>query len=166
MASSPPIEGAVPVPTTDQAPTVIGPAQEAAYGSLLAAIPESGGDGLDGLLARLGAVDHPDDLDAPWRAAGMEAWLNVPLAIQGLRRVESDYAGGLAWFLAVDAAVIPTGELVTFTTGAVMVVAQLAKAYSLGAIPGWRVIPREAARPSKAGYRPQHLEVVRGGSGA
>jgi hypothetical protein len=76
--------------------------------------------------------------------------------------MESEFAGGLPFFLIVDAADLETGELVTITTGAVSVVAQLAKAHQLGQIPGWRVVPRQAERPSASGYYPQHLEVMRG----
>lgn len=142
------------------APTVIPAATAAVYDSLLEAIPLSGGDGMDGILRALAEATDFEDLDAPWRTEGMESLLNQPLAIRGLRRVESDYAGGLSWFLVVDAVVIATGELVTFTTGAVSVVAQLAKAWSLGVIPGLRVIPRQSDRPSANGYYPQHLEIV------
>lgn len=161
MGTSTDTRTADPVPTTDAAPAVVSSAAVQAYQSLLEAIPEGGGEGYDGILRALYAAEDAADLDAPWRAQGMESWLNHPLVIQGLRRMESDYAGGLPFFLAVDAADAVTGELVTFTTGAVSVVAQLAKAHALGAIPGWQVIPRETERVSKSGYRSQYLEVVR-----
>lgn len=152
-----PAEGSVPV--TDQAPTLLPAKVVEAYSAMIADVPEAGGDGMAPILLALAQADHPDDLDAPWRSTGMEDLVNVPLLIQGIRKMPSDYPGGLPWFLVVDAAIIATGELVTFTTGAVSVVAQLAKAHALGAFP-WRVIPRQSDRPSKAGYYPQHLEVI------
>lgn len=143
-------------------PVVISPRAMEAFATILAAIPEAGEGGYEGILEQLATVENVADLDAPWRAEGMANWIGEPLEIRGLRRLESDYQGGLPFFLVVDAASLETGEKVTFTTGAVGVVAQLGKAYQLGAIPGWRVIPRQSERPSESGYYPQHLEVMRG----
>jgi hypothetical protein len=126
---------------------------------MIADIPEAGGDGYASILAQLATAEHPDDLDAPWRSGGLEEFVNQPLVIRGIRKMPSDFQGGLPWFLVADAAVVATGELVSITTGAVAVVAQLAKAHALGAFP-WRVIPRQSERPSARGYYPQHLEVV------
>lgn len=148
-----------PVPTTTDAPQVLGRDVVAAYEAMIADVPEAGGDGFASILTAIAAADHPDDLDAPWRSGGLEEFINQPLIIQGIRKMPSDYQGGLPWFLIADCVVISTGELVSITTGAVAVVAQLAKAHSLGAFP-WRVIPRQSERPSKSGYYPQHLEVV------
>lgn len=144
------------------APVVISKAAIEAFAAAMSSIPEASQDGYESILLQLASVEDPSQLDAPWRAEGMRAYLDEPLEIRGLRRIESDYEGGLPFFLVVDAVSLSTGELVTFTTGAVGPVGQLAKAYQLDAIPGWRVIPRQADRPSANGYRPQHLEVMRG----
>lgn len=141
---------------------VIRPEVVAAYSAMVADIPEAGADGYESILAQLAQAEDAAALDAPWRSDGLKEFLGHPLVINGLRRMESEFGGGLPFFLIVDAAVIETGELVTITTGAVSIVAQLAKAHSLGAIPGWRVIPRESERASSSGYYPQHLEVMRG----
>lgn len=133
-----------------------------AYMALAAGIPEAGGDGAESILLQILATEDPAALDAPWRADGLRAFLGHPLRVDGLRRMPSEFGGGLPFFLVVDAADLGTGEKVTVTTGAVSVVAQLAKAFALGLIPGWRVVPREAERPSSSGYYPQHLEVMRG----
>jgi hypothetical protein len=153
--------------TRDQAdqadsPVVISKRASEALTEALMGVPPTGDDGYERLLLQLAGASDPSQLDAPWRAEGMRAYINEPLEVRGLRRIESDYEGGLPFFLVVDAASIATGELVTFTTGSVTVVAQLAKANQLGAIPGWRVIPRQADRPSERGFYPQHLEVMRG----
>lgn len=152
--------GTVPAaPTSTEAPTILPAAVVATYSSMLEAVPESGGDGMAGILESLAAATDASDLDAPWRTEGLEAFLNTELSILRIRKVPSDYQGGLEWFLVADAAIVATGELVTFTTGAVSVVAQLVKAFALDAFP-WRVIPRQSDRPSARGYFPQHLEVV------
>lgn len=148
----------------DQAPVpvVIGSKATDALEAALLGIPETSDDGYERLLLQLAAATDAADLDAPWRAEGLTQYLDTPLEVRALRRIPSEYDGGLPFFLVVDAADLTTGELVTFTTGAVSVVAQLAKANQLGAIPGWRVIPRQSARPSERGFYPQHLEVMRG----
>lgn len=145
-----------------EAPLVIRPEVVEAFAAMVADVPEAGADGYESILLQIAKAEDVTDLDAPWRADGLKAFIGHPLEVRGLRRMASEYAGGLPFFLIVDAADLETGELVTVTTGAVSVVAQLAKAWQLGSIPGWRVIPREADRPSSSGYYPQHLEAMRG----
>jgi hypothetical protein len=130
------------------------------YESMLAAVPDAGGDGMDGILAAIAAATDVSHLDAPWRSAGLEAFVNQPLVIMGIRKLPSSYQGGLAWFLVVDAGIPATGELVTITTGSVSVVAQLVKAHQLDSFP-LRVMVRQSERPSAAGFYPQHLEIVK-----
>lgn len=154
-----------PTGADDQAPAqgvVIRDETVAAFAAMAVDIPEAGGDGFDSLLAQIIEATETADLDAPWRADGLTAYLGSRLRIDGLRRMPSEYSGGLPFFLIVEAADLETGQRITLTTGAVSVVAQLVKAWSLGAIPGWRVIPRQADRPSSSGYFPQHLEVMHG----
>jgi len=56
-------------------------------------------------------------------------------------------------------------EEIVWTTGSVSVVAQLVKAFMLGALPLYATI-RKAERPTANGYYPQHLEVSgSGGNG-
>lgn len=148
------------IPVSDADPTVIRPDVVLAYEALIADVPVAGGAGLESMLLQIAAAQDARELDAPWRSSGLEEWANQPLVIRALRRMPSEFEGGLPFFLLVDAAVRATGETVTVTTGAVSVVAQLAKAWSLGAIPGLVVVPRIASRPSARGYYPMHLEVV------
>lgn len=129
------------------------------YEGMIADIPEAGGDGLSNILEAIATASELRDLDEPWRSSGLEKYINERIRITGLRRMPSSFQGGLPFFLVVDAGVVKTGELVTITTGSVSVVAQLAKAHQLGRIP-FDCIPRQSARPSKAGYYPQHLEIV------
>ena len=134
----------------------------AAFAAMAADIPEAGDGGYEGILAQLLTTDDPSALDAPWRSDGLREYLDRRLRIDGLRRMESEYESGLPFFLIVQASDLETGEVITLTTGAVSVVAQLVRAWSLGLIPGWRVIPRQSERASKSGFYPQHLEVMRG----
>lgn len=132
----------------------------AAYEARLDTVPDAGGDGFESILAALLLATDVRDLDAPWRSAGFGELVNVPLILTGIRKMPSDYPGGLPWFLIADGAIVETGETVSITTGAVSIVAQLAQAHALDGFP-LKVIPRQADRPSKSGYYPQHLELVR-----
>lgn len=148
------------VTRTGDVPVPIRPEVVAAYEAMIVSVPDAGGDGFDGILAQIAEAADLAALDAPWRSGGLEAWADVPLAILGIRKLPSDFPGGLPWFLVVDAATVDDGEKVTFTTGSVGVVAQLVKAHQLGAFP-LVVTPRQSARPTSSGYYPQHLEISR-----
>lgn len=134
----------------------------AAFEPLLAMIPEAGGDGAgyESILRQLAAAQDASELDAPWRAGGLQMYQDTSLVVTDVRRMPSDYTGGLGWFLVIDAVVKGTGEKIAVTTGSVGVVAQLVKAYSLGALP-LTVIPRRSKKASKAGFYAWHLEVAR-----
>jgi hypothetical protein len=126
---------------------------------MIESVPDAGGDGFEGILRALAMATDVLDLDAPWRSQGLGELINTPLVLTGIRKMPSDYPGGLPWFLVADGAIAATGETVTFTTGSVSVVAQLVNAWRLEKFP-LRVIPRQAERPSRSGYFPQHLEIV------
>lgn len=140
--------------------TVLSPAVVATYEAMIATVPEAGAGGFESILEQLANATDVYQLDAPWRSAGLADYRNRRLVVTGIRRMVSDFAGGLPWFLILDAADRETGEKLAITTGAVSVVAQLVKAWDLGKFP-LEVIPRVADRASSAGYYPMHLEMVR-----
>lgn len=132
----------------------------AAYESMLAAVPDAGdGGGYERILEQIAAAESPADLDAAWRSGDLVELAGEPLVVRGIEKVPSDFGGGLPYFLVVDAVREATGESVKITTGAVSVVAQLVRAYAMGAFP-LRVRPFVAERPTKSGYYPQHLEIL------
>lgn len=130
-----------------------------AYESMLASVPEAGDSGYESILEAIALATDASQLDAAWRSAGFEELAGIPLTVRGIRKVRSEFAGGLPWFLVVDAVNETSGEPLTLTTGAVSVVAQLTKAWALQAFP-LRVRPVVAERPSSSGYYPQHLEIL------
>jgi hypothetical protein len=130
-----------------------------AYEAMLAEVPDAGNEGIEGILEQIATATSATELDEPWRAGGLGKFVDTPLVVTGIRKMPSDFGSGLAFFLVVDGAVRATGEKVAVTTGSVSVVAQLVKAWSLGAFP-MAVIPRLSKRPTKDGYYPQHLEIV------
>ena len=149
----------VPVRDDDQAPIILRPELAAALDLMMDGIPDAGGDAFESIIGSLVAVTDAADLDAPWRTAGLKALVNQPIVIHAIRKAPSTYVGGLPFFLLIDGAYQATGEVFTVTTGAVSVVAQLAKAWQLRAFP-LRCIPREAIKPSASGNFPMHLEMV------
>ena len=148
------------IPAPEGGPVALRPDVVEAYEAMIETVPEAGADGFESILRALALAGDVTDLDAPWRSTGLTELANVPIRLTGIRKMPSDYPGGLPWFLVMDGAIIDTGETIAVTTGAVSVVAQLVKAWSLGAFP-LDVIPRIADRPSRSGYYPQHLEIVR-----
>jgi hypothetical protein len=128
------------------------------YSEMAASIPDGGTDtGLVNILAAIDAVQEPGELDAPWESAGTEAIMNKAMEVRSLKRMPSDFGDGLGFFLVVEATIQDTGELAVFTTGSVAVVAQLVKAHANGWLPLLCEL-KESERPTKDGYRPQHLK--------
>lgn len=131
-----------------------------AYEHMIDRVPDAGAEGIESILAQVAAVTDPTALDAPWQAGGLAQYAGRSIIVRGIRKLPSDYPGPLPWFLIIDGQDPATGGEVHLTTGSVSVVAQLVKAYVSGWLP-IAVIPRLAERPTKDGYYPMHLEVMR-----
>lgn len=142
---------AAPVPVSKQA--------VAAYESILSAVPDAGGEGYERILYAISKATDVTDLDAPWRTSDLEGLAGIPISVRGISKMPSTYEGGLPWFLVVDAVNEITGEPIIATTGAVSVVAQLAKAHQLGKFP-LRCKVMMSERESSRGFRAQHLEML------
>ena len=140
----------MPVPMSEKA--------IAAFDSMLAAIPEVGEDAWLSILSQIAEATTVEALDSPWKAGGLEDLKDTPIRITAIRRAPSDFESGFGAYLIADCVRLDTGEKVVVTTGAVSVVAQLARAHALNALP-LTVIPRVAARASANGFHPQHLEI-------
>jgi hypothetical protein len=113
----------------------------------------------DKIIAQIMGASSWNELDAPWSARGIEPFIDHPLRFDSAKVRPSDYADGLGIYLVCDVADMSTGELAQVTVGSVSIVAQLVRAWTLGAFPLFAT-PRKAAKPSKAGYYPLHLEVT------
>lgn len=122
-------------------------------------IPDGSQDtGLTALLAQVERAGSAEELSAAWDTTGGEALIGKRLRIMSLKRLQSDFADGLGLFLVVTAVDTKTGEVVTFTTGSVAIVAQLIVANARN----WLPIEAEVVksdRPTPDGYYPQHLHV-------
>ena len=131
----------------------------ARFAAMAESIPEVGGEGMDSLIASVVNASKPEDLSRAWESMGTEDLIGKTIQVTGIKRAPSDYEGPLGVFLVVEAVDIGSGELVTFTTGAVSVVLQLVKAHAEKWFPLDCVI-QKAARPTKDGYYPLHLKVM------
>lgn len=131
-----------------------------AYQSMLMAIPEVEEGSYAGILMQLASATNVYDLDAPFRSDSLATFKDQEIEVRSVRRSESEYEGGLGQFLIVDFVLLASGEKFTLSTGSVTTVAQIARAVSLGIMP-FRCIPRVAAKPTKKGFYPQHLEILK-----
>lgn len=91
--------------------------------------------------------------------------LNRSMKITNIRYAESDFKGGIPFYLVIDAVDTTTGEVGEYTTGAESVVGMLMHAAWSGHLP---IVCRlvQADRETRAGYKPINLvmEAI-GGSG-
>lgn len=130
------------------------------YAAIVATVPEAGNEGMASILEQIADARTMRQIDSPWQAGGLAQWRDRAIVVHGMRRMESDYEGGLPWFLILDCADPGTGETFTAMTGSVSIVAQLLQAWSLGGFP-YTCVPRLARKPSANGFYPMHLETVR-----
>jgi hypothetical protein len=119
-------------------------------------VPTSGGDGILGILEQIAAAENPDQLDRAWNSAGFGQWIGYALEISNPRKLESDYKGGISFYLIVDAIVKATGEFVTLTTGSYAIMAQILVAHNRNWLP-LTFVPEQADEPTENGFYPQHL---------
>lgn len=148
--------GTLPAPKLAADPAAI----RAQFAEMAKGIPDAPEDGGLGIVAQIMEAGSVDSLDDPWRTRDMEKLAGERITVYDLHKLPSDFKDGLGVYLVVHAVRAETGEDVTVTTGSVSVVAQLVRAWAMGALP-ITVIPRIADRPSRNGYYPQHLEIVR-----
>lgn len=146
-------------PGTDVAPVVSAETLQL-FAQMAAGIPEADdSEAYENIVLQLLQAADVDALNAPWDTDAAEKLNGHQVKIEELTRRPSDYAGGLGMYLVCKGVDQGTGEKVTVTTGAVAVVAQLARAYFVGGLP---IVARWViGDPSpRTGRRPQHLEVV------
>lgn len=142
-------------------------ATEASINSYLLAIieslpdPESGD--MTGILSQIINADTFSDLDSPWQSAGMDKFRDHAITIRSIKKMESDVAGGLGWYLLCEGTVLESGEYQAFSTSSVSIMAQLLVAHERGMFP-LTVYIRRATKATKNGFYPMHLEIYRQGS--
>lgn len=127
---------------------------------LLEQVPEPDDDAAARIVMEILAAQNLEDLDRPWDVEGMRDHVDSILRVKSVTRMASDFLGGLGWYLVCRVDQPEIGEEFTLTTGSVSIVAQLVRAHVAGWLP-LQVIPRQSAKPTKNGFHPMHLELVR-----
>jgi hypothetical protein len=129
------------------------------FASMAMAIPDADGSGSERIVLAILGAQSWDELDAPWDKEPKDELVGKEMWIHSLMRRPSSFADGLGIFLVVRAKLVDEAREIVFSTSSVSVVAQLAKAYMLGALPICAVL-RKSDRPTERGYWPQHLEII------
>lgn len=125
----------------------------------VASIPDADTDGGWGLLNQLFTATEMDDLNRPWQGTSGKTLAGRRLLIRSVSRRPSAFDGGPEIFLVVDSVDLGNGEQITWTSSALAVIVQLAVAYNRD----WLPIVAEvtaAAKPTKSGFVPYHLNVT------
>lgn len=131
--------------------------------AILEQLPMQDEGDVTGILAQIINAESILELDSPWQSAGMGRYNGYALEIRSIKRLESDFPGGLGWYLLCEGVIMETGEYKAFSTSAVAVMAQLLIAWNRGFFP-YQVYVRIATKPTKKGFYPMHLETYRGGA--
>jgi hypothetical protein len=129
---------------------------------VLETVPTQDEGDISGILTQIVNAGSVDELDSPWQSAGLAKYLNHALNITRIKRLESDYPGGLGWYLLCEGEVMATGEYKAFSTSSVAAMAMLLVAYDRGWFP-YKCYIKIATKPTKKGFYPMHLETYRGG---
>lgn len=129
------------------------------FRAIVAALPQPEGSADDRIVSMLLDAASWEELDAPWQTTDLERLLGHDLRIESVSAMPSAFADGLGFFLVVNSYDMESGEELTWTTGSVSVVAQLAKAAHAGWLP-LRAQLVQAERPTRRGYYPQHLVIT------
>lgn len=127
------------------------------FAQMATLIPSEDGSGYERIVEAILSAEAVDALDEPWQSTQAEKLAGRVLRIDSLTRRPSDFKSGLGVFLVVRSTDTHSGEVVTWTTGSVAIVAQLVRAYALGGLPVYAELII-AERPTEAGYRPHHLK--------
>lgn len=129
---------------------------------ILESVPTQDEGDATGILAQIINATSVEELDSPWQSAGLSKYINYAVRITSIKRIESDYADGLGWFLLCEGVVMETGEYKAFTTSSAAAMAMLLVAWEQGWFP-YECYIKIAQKPTKKGYYPMHLETYRGG---
>jgi hypothetical protein len=126
------------------------------YQSMLSKVPEGGGGSADNIILQLAEAKTVKDLDRPWETNSFANMDGKIISVTDIKRMVSDFDSGFGYYLVVTYTDGETGEVRNGITGSVSIVAQLIRAYTLGAFPVSCLI-KKSERPSKNGFYPMHL---------
>ena len=106
-------------------------------------------------------LDSPDpsNWNALWRSSSLRDSKGAEVVIHAYRVQPSDFEGGLRHYLVLDVTDAKTGEKGVITCSSSMAIAQVLNAQARVGLPiTVRIVEKD--KPTKAGFRPIHLEYV------
>lgn len=133
----------------------------ARFAEMAVLIPREDGSGTENILNQILNAKSWEELDEPWQSTDVDDILGKRLTLKRAIRRPSTFAGGLGQFVVCFMQDKKTGQDVVKATGAISIVAQVARAYALQCLP-LEIEWCRADRPTENGYYPQHLAVFDG----
>lgn len=129
------------------------------FADMVATLPQDDGNGAESIVDQILNAESFEELDSPWSTTDTDGLIGRVITIRDVKARRSDFAEGLGFYVIASGNDYQSGDPITFTTGSVSVVAQLVRAYVIGALPLVCSLVK-ADRPTKDGYYPQHLAIV------
>lgn len=129
------------------------------FNKMIAIVPDAEEGGVVNILEQIFSAEDAAGLESPWSDQDRGLPLGIVVQVTAMTKRASDFRDGLGFYLELDCIILHSGEVAQYVTGSVSVVAQLVKAYSLDLFP-LTIKLVEAEKASKAGYKPQHLEII------
>lgn len=124
---------------------------------MVTAVPDyEAGTGED-ILKRLLVAKTIDELESVFK--GRDLPLDRPWIIQGIAKAESDFKGGIGFYLVMNCVDPTNGEQKVFNTGSGNIMGQLLALFAQEAFPV-RAVAIQADKPSKNGFYPQRLTEI------
>lgn len=109
------------------------------------------------IIGQILSAETVDEVLASGTTTPARDILERPIVMGDVKFLNSEYEQGAPFFAVIDAVDVQTGERLPVSCGGKKVLAQLLKCKSHGWFPQ-KVVFRQSARPTKAGYFPLRLE--------
>jgi hypothetical protein len=127
--------------------------------SIIDAIPENSGTGYESVINSILNAKTVTDFNSTWQANSMDAIDGREICITRISKVNSDYDGGLGFFLICDYFDYEAQKYCVGSTGSISICVQLAKANAEGWLPLMCMVVK-SEKPTKDGFYPLHLQVL------
>lgn len=125
----------------------------------LANVPSYEEDPTETMLTAILAASNPSEWDALFSAASFKDSDKATIQINAYRPAESQFNGGLRYFLVLDVTDLKTGVRGVMTCGSTMAMAQVVNAERTVGLPIQVEVVRKPT-PTKAGFHPMHLKYI------
>lgn len=122
------------------------------FARMASALDEYDAGGMDSILGEIFSIKTLDDYKKIFDG-DRELPQDKMIQINRVRYSQSEFAGGLPFYLVVDGVDLESGEVKQWVSGSITVVAMLVRAAASGHLP-CKGFARESDKPTKNGFRP------------